>query len=426
MSNPMHDLLDSAADGRVPDGLAHAAVAGARRRRRNRLVSAVSVVAVLLLAVPVGMVLRPMNQGRVDGLVAGVDGLTLPKVLPSTFGLPTLAEAPMDAAVAAYIEGREIVLINAADGSAVTVFAQYGATASSGSADNFSPTLEGYTAWESVSLSPDGTKLLMWAPPGMYYKGVTSSLLYLLDIPTGQAQQIQNLSLRQSVTMVGNPFPPQLVAWSPNGSSFACACSTDLSGDHRAGIGVVDVGSLGPDGSLGNWSHETGVRIQQVAWGDGGIAYQAPNGRWSSYRVASGTSTPLPGPPAPLLTLSSGLPTPRLLEVGRSAATASVATTSGRAGTSPAKLGCWVLTLQKFIAVNPVVPQEPFDRGGCQPLALGAARGGFVMTLGTFPRGMLAQADQLGVFHVSLDGSLTKLTELPNDALSPTFAATII
>ena len=120
MTAQLRTLLDEAADSRVPADLGERAVAGARRRRTRRGVLVGSMAAVAALAIGVVLIVQPF---RTDAEPLPTDVVSLPSELPGPDGLPTLAEAPMDRASAAYTVEGQLVLVSAADGhAAVAVY----------------------------------------------------------------------------------------------------------------------------------------------------------------------------------------------------------------------------------------------------------------------------------------------------------------
>ncbi|HVQ88216.1 MAG TPA: hypothetical protein VMT88_08540 [Actinomycetes bacterium] len=403
MTTQLHHLMDAAADSNMPDGLAHAALAGARHRRRNRfaVLGAVASVGAAFLAVVV--VVQPITSTD-SGLESPAAIGVLPNTLPTADGLPTLASAPMAAASGAYIVEGRVVLINAATREAVITSAEPG---------DFPPSLSGTSAarsstphWSSVQLSPDGRFLLMIAEPE-HGQNLGRLPVYLLDVRSGELNRMHNITIpvvSGDEVLAGR----QTIAWSPRSDGFVCVCSSE---DPQRPIyrGV----SVKPEIHYWPLGHTEG-HLLQVAWGVDVVALQfrEHGGTWmtvggdplgwgerlamateSPYLLAARTGTGTRQEPGDHLAAGAtpqGLVEYRVQRVGQPAAT--------------------TLTLNGELA------------------AVGATADGFTVSL--YPAmtrtAASSNASPIDVVFVDLAGQPTPLTQLPPGTSSPSFAANLI
>jgi hypothetical protein len=218
MTTQLKELLDSAADSRVSPDLGQRAVAEARRRRTRRLALRGSALAVAAVALGVVLAVQPF---RTDAEPRPTDVASLPAQLPPAEGLPTLAEAPMDAASAAYLAGQ-LVLVSAADGHAAV--AAYDLPV-------------GLDSARHLALSPDGKSLLVdHVKNNVITTDGTAApeSLFFLDVASGTVEPV---GLSPTSLPSGLPPTPETLAWAPDSSSFACVCQE---GSSAAQTHVVD------------------------------------------------------------------------------------------------------------------------------------------------------------------------------------------
>ena len=283
MTTDLRQLLDTVAESTVPDDLAHQAVAQATLRRRNRFVVTGSIVAT-----------QPSSWGSLSSYsrsravtedVQPANGAELPAQLPTADGLPTLADAPLSTAAAAYVVDGEVVFIDAETSQAVKLFPSTEDIPLSISATAaLSSRLSADAGWSRVVLSPDGTRALLTAPSLPTADGNLGDFLYVLDIGNVELDRVPDIRVASDEGATWR----QLLAWSPDGGHFSCACVDSGGGS----AGAVPQWMLIP--SIPPWYPETqgtGItRIDvspfQVAAGASGFYVQLePQGKWLSAGV---------------------------------------------------------------------------------------------------------------------------------------------
>ncbi len=372
MTAQLRSLLDEAADSRVPADLGERAVADARHRRARRLVVGGSVLAVAAVALGTVLAVQPFRTGAEP---RPTDVASLPAELPAAAGLPTLAEAPMDAASAAYVAEGGLVVVSASDGHAAEV--AYDLPVGLGVRD--------------VALSPDGRSLLVSRRTAPSDATPLEEPVRLLDVASGT---ITPVGLKMTYPPHGGAvWSPEsgLVAWAPDSSAFACVCSK--------GAGSPEVWWVTRADLVGSprWQ----MKPTALAWGASGLLAQvAANGRrW----------LPLPG-------ASSGAGAPSLPDPSPH-----VALSLDASGGYLATGGFWG-------AVSPdaggdrrtLVPLE-----GAVALFTQAVTGGYLVVLNSAPYTPTA-GEPLEVRFVRPDGSALPLTRLPAGTWSASFAATLV
>jgi hypothetical protein len=185
--------------------LAERALETARRRRAQRLTAGGAVAAVAAVVLGVVVAVQPFRTDAdpVPSVVA-----SLPSELPGPQGLPTLAEAPMAAASAAYVVDGRLVLVSADDGHAVVAEPDLAEPGAVGPV---------YGPAEAVTLSPDGATALVvyqW-PPAVDALGRP---VFLVDVAGGDARR---LDVDAAFGSSGRWLQPQLAAWSPDSATVA-------------------------------------------------------------------------------------------------------------------------------------------------------------------------------------------------------------
>lgn len=244
MTSQLRTMLDEAADARPPIGLAQRAVEEATHRRRRRAVITGSVLAAAALVAGGAVALRPAHS---DTAPQPIDVASVPVELPTPEDLPTLAEAPMDAASVAYVVDGRLVLVSAADGHAAV--------------DSAAAVPVGRIS--SVTLSPDGRYAVLvrsWSA-GVNTAGLPMSLF---DVAAHEETAISLIQAR--VPTGGGPLQQQDVTWAPDASWFACACTAEGSAE-VALVERIDAQDGTVDSLVGWRSRTTGL-----SWGQNGLA----------------------------------------------------------------------------------------------------------------------------------------------------------
>ena len=217
--------------------------------------------------------------------VQPANGAELPAQLPTAEGLPSLDEAPMEAASAAYVVDGEVVFINAETSEAVKLFpATEDMPHSLSATAALNSRLSVDAGWNRVVLSPDGKHALLTTPPLPAADGNLGDFLFVLDIAAIDIERVPDVGVASDEGASWR----QLLAWSPDGGHFSCACVDSGGGS----AGAVPQWMLIP--SIPPWYPETqgtGItRIDvspfQVAAGASGYFVQLePQGKWLSAGV---------------------------------------------------------------------------------------------------------------------------------------------
>ncbi len=168
------ELLRDAARTDAPRDLAPRALAVSRSSgRRAAWIGAAVVVA---LGITAALLLRPDPAPEASAPDPAIARWGLPSALPLPADLPDLGEQPVDVASAAYLVQGVPVVVDSSSGLASTVFRDAPSPEwFDGDADQRdSPLLGRAGRWTDLSLSPDGTRLLLVQAPRPYFDGERS------------------------------------------------------------------------------------------------------------------------------------------------------------------------------------------------------------------------------------------------------------
>ena len=385
--------MDAAAESSVPEGVARAAVTGANQKRRQRFAVLGTVAAVVAAVTTFAAVAQPFNSASDEP--GGRSAAHFPDVLPAAGDLAPLAEAPMDAASAAYIIDGEVVLVNAATGEAVRAFASEGDFPPSLSgAPSFQSGLSSSTRWDRrVALTGWTNAASHWFRTPCRSKVFGGRLIYLLNVGSGDAQRLLDVAAVKSPADRSGSDHRSLLGHLIRGGC-CCACFRKSTGFAReAGLVTVAVADPGPrrfaSGIEGGRSLDVPIPIQ-VAYGGAGPAYQlVPDGPWFLYSESGEDVT---------LGVGTGL--------GLGAARDPVLL----AGPSEYEIRS--------------VDGVALGRGsleGQQVIAVGAARAGFVMTLGSPGPAGAPLPTPLDVILVGSGGSIHHTDETSGRFVVPLF-----
>jgi len=224
MTTDLRQLLDNVAESAVPSGLVDKAVAAASQRRRSRFVVSGSIVATAAVVLGFLVVVQPFAGVTED--VQPAQGAQLPAQLPTAKGLPSLEEAPMEAASTAYVIDGEVVFINAETAEAVKLFPSTEDIPLSLSATAaLSSRLSVEAGWNRVVLSPDGMHALLTTSSLPTADGKLGDFLYVLDIETIGIERVPGV--RVGDDMSEGAWQPQLLAWDHDSKHFMCGCAMD-------------------------------------------------------------------------------------------------------------------------------------------------------------------------------------------------------
>ena len=375
MTAQLRSLLDEAADSRVRADLGERAVAGARRRRTGRAVVVGSMAAVAAVAIGVVLMVQPF---RTDAEPLPTDVVSLPSELPGPDGLPSLAEAPMERASAAYVVDGQLVVVSGADGHAAQ--AVY----------DLSP---GYGLPYDVALSPDGRSALVvheTSPVTRTPLGPQIAPMVLLDLAS---EDLVSSGLSPAYQGSGDAWlQPKLLAWAPDSSAFACVCID--------GVGSPEVWRVTRAGLTGSakWPGQPTA----LSWGAAGLLAQvdAVQGEWQPLPGES----PDQGGPALVdraLTVALSLDAPRDY------------LTAGADG-------------YRVVSGTSVVARDSL--GGAPLAFVQAATGGYLLVTrpAGSPPGEPPPPAPLDVRFVAADGTVAAVTRLPTGTTSASFAATLV
>lgn len=274
MTSQLRSLLDGAADSAVPIGLGERAVAGARHRRARRALVGGSVAAVVAAVALVAVVVAG-QPFRSDARPQPGDVASLPAELPSPAGLPTLAEAPMDAATTAYVVAGEVILVSSSSRQPARLPLDPARLAGAvGGAD-----VNGEAV--SATVSPDGRTVLLMLEPGEESEG-TGLVPVVLNVGSGEATVVEGL--RGAQPPGDGWLQPQLVAWSPDSSSVACVCAAAADPPE---VWLLDVPDLVDGSAAGRWNLP--VEGWGLSWGQAGLAIKFDQRGAEWWHVSPGT-----------------------------------------------------------------------------------------------------------------------------------------
>lgn len=376
MNGQLRTLLHEAADPQPPFGLADAAVREASRRRRRRVVVSGSLVAAAALVVGVGVALRPVHD---DVAPQPVDVAAVPLELPMPARLPTLSEAPMDAASVAYVVDGELVLVSASDGHAAVA-------PSDGLASVGGATL-------AATLSPDGRYAVVeYSPPPTI--DTIGRPLALLDVAQGGQTLLHGATV--STLSADRGIQPQLVSWAPDASWFACTCTGESEPTQVRLVERIDA----QDGTIDHPSGWQG-NVGGVSWGLNGLALRDPDtARWRL--VPTGQLEGHPG-------------VPEWPVVGTGAAAVMAGQDLRHFLTADA---------ERFVVWSGIGGPERRSLGSDRLVLVSDAVQGFLV--GTRPGSSGTDAAPLSVRWVSYFGELRELTQLPAGTSSASFAGALV
>ena len=275
MTTDLRQLLDNVAESGVQSDLARNAVAAASQRRRSRFVVTGSIVATA--AVVLGFVVVVQPFAGVTEEAQPVDVAALPAQLPTAEGLPSLEEAPMEAASTAYVIDGEVVFINAKTAEAVKLFPSSEDIPLSLSATAaLSSRLSADAGWNRVVLSPDGEHALLTTPSLPTADGRLGDFLYVLDIAAITIERVPDVRVGKDVS--DGAWQPQLLAWDSDSKHFMCGCA--LAGSTPQVLLIPRVPPWYPQ-TQGTGIDAIDVAPFQVAAGDDGRFIQLePQGKW--------------------------------------------------------------------------------------------------------------------------------------------------
>ena len=261
------ELLRELARTDVPRDLAPRALGVSRSSsRRAAWIGAVLVVALGVTAALLVRAERAPEASAPDPVFARWG---LPSALPLPADLPDLGEQPVDVASAAYLVQGVPVVVDSSSGLASTVFRDAPSPEwfDGNMAQRDSPLLGRAGRWTDLSLSPDGTRLLLVQAPRPYFDGERSRRVYLLDLGDESLDALRDLSPSNREARFSRVKGAAL-AWAPDSGAFACACD-----------GSLTLVTLADDGTVG--VSPTSWPATDVAWGGVGVAAQAANGEWA-------------------------------------------------------------------------------------------------------------------------------------------------
>ena len=268
MSTQLRELFDGAAESQPPEELAARAVAGARRRRTQRYTVAGSVLAAA--AVVLGFVMASSSE-RLDGAPRPNEVAGVPDQLPAAIGLPKLAADTMSSASTAYLVDGEVVVIDAATGEgALVAFRPSPDSPRVGVTPGIGPDA-------SLALSADGRFLMVSSGDPNSEVGSSREWMWMVDVATGTVALQTGIQLAPA----GDESPVLLnrMAWSPNGTTFACVCAFSSG---RPQLHLMRTSELEAGDLTVNSAESAGVVPTQISWGTDGLVARLPElgGDW--------------------------------------------------------------------------------------------------------------------------------------------------
>jgi len=397
-------MLTDAAESRAPDDLAARAITSAKRRRRTRAVvvgSVAAAAALVLGSVVTGTLVRSSDEPQ------PTDVMSLPQVMPSPEDLPSLADAPMSTAAAAYVNDDKVVLVNSQTQEAATWSGLQVGDPSYPAADSHNgdmPTGGALRPYQ-VSLSPDGR----FAMVALQYSSSTRLLgipVAVLDIATGETQTFNGLRMLDAYVDSGW-LRPNFMAWTPDSSSAYCVCLGPQAG-HIAVWAVNATGSTPPF----EISPEPAFLAQsQISVGSGGYAMETDvdNGQWLPGAIDQGGGWQV-------WDTGDGLPRADALAIGIDASQPGAYTFMAVDGDqySIGELGKHVYPWDVWASLP----------GGGSVASVHAAPGGFIAV--TWPknaeRGTPPPPASLEVWYFDAAGTQVQLSTLPEGTDSASFS----
>lgn len=394
-------LLDDAALDEVPADLTAAVLTRSPRRRARVLAGAAAVVVTLGVAAAVS----PLGSGSdaADARPASTPW-GLPAAIQKPSELPSLTEAPIEAASAAVVVGGTPLVVDASSGDARAVFDATSDLAAK-AVDRGGHGLIRQN-WTQVLLSPDGERLLLVRPrPGVVLTGdgrarTPTGDLFVVDIDTSDVTPIEEMNPVPAASGIAGIAQPRL-AWAPDSRSFACACSGTLS------IALFDESGLGA-------VNHTAREARAVAWGVQGPAVADRRGGW--------TYTDLPAIDTSPFVYAVGFAITRndptmYLEVSARTIYALGADDKPDGG----HCTLWDAEFSYPIAVLSVA-----ERGGtlCTPMTMQPGREGFVLVLPA--SGSDADQRPFDVVVVNRDGTSVVMSTVPRETTAASFASELV
>ena len=403
---PLLPLLSAAASREVPSDLIGRALAASRASSRRRFAITAAAVAAVAAVIAGAAFIAPSSDGSdpTSTVAATVNRWGIPPEPPSSRGLPSLAEQPIEAASMAYVTRGVPVVVDAATGNGHTVLSGrpqpewYDGDVGGVVTGRLRPG----PPWTQAVLSPDGQWLLLVQAPRDAVGARATGELYLVRVATGEVVPLPDadpVARSQGVESIAN----SVLAWAPGGGAFACVCD-----------GRLRVFDLEPTAPRAMATSTTSATFTDVAWGLEGLMGRRLSGSWVSQTRGGAAISRLGDAEAVAASIA---PPAVYLSVGVTSIYALGADSDPDGG----RCVLWDTDFARPVEVQPVP-----DRDGplCTPVSLQPGRSGVLLVLR--PARPRAQTLPLDVVSVDAKGASTVIGTLPPGTTFGSFAAELV